>query len=413
MPSSVHPARRRVVVTGLGLLTPFGVGVETLWDALVGRRSAVRQVESLAAAGLPVTFAAPLPALRYEDWLEPKAAAMWGRASQAAVVAALEAWRDAGTPQVNPARAGVLLGTGYGGLFETEATLASWAARGWRGLKPITVPQIMANAPASLIALRLGLRGLNFSVSTACSSGALALGLAAQQVRAGALDACLAGGVDVLLNASTAGAWCALRVLSRREDPSASRPFSADRDGLVLAEAAALLLLEEREQALERGARVYAELCGSGANNDAHSLVEPDTAGELEAMRLALEDAGLEAGAIDFVNAHGTATAANDASESRALKALFGSREACPPVFSIKGHVGHSMGAAGAVEAAVTALALERGWLPPTLHYTPGDPECDLDYVADGPRRATPRYGLSNSFGFGGQNSVLIFARGD
>lgn len=400
---------RQVVVTGIGLVTPFGVGVEALWSGLVERRSAVRRIDAFDTIGLAVDHAGCLPRVPYEQHVDRRTAAWWGTCSRLAVFAAAEALRDAAAPQPDARRAGVVLGTGYGGMYEAQAVYAAWQQRGPRGIRPTTVPQMMANAPASHVAMHAGFRGVNLTLSNACASGALALVLAAREIRAGRLDLCLAGGADVLLNASLLAAWCALRVLSRRNDPSACRPFSVDRDGLVLAEGAAMLVLEELGQARARGAPIRAVLRGVAANNDAHDVVEPDARGAAEALSLALADAGVAAGAVDFVNAHGTGTRANDAAETRALKAVFGPPQACPPTFSVKGHLGHAMGAAGAIEAAVTVLALQRQILPPTLGFTPGDPECDLDYVSDGPRPARLVHGLSNSFGFGGQNAVLLF----
>jgi 3-oxoacyl-(acyl-carrier-protein) synthase len=238
----------------------------------------------------------------------------------------------------------------------------------------------------------------------------VAAALAVQQIRTGALDACLTGGADYVVNASTAGLWNALRVLGRRNGPDASRPFSADRDGLVLGEGCAILLLEEREAALARGARIHAEVTGVGLTNDATNIVGPDACGEAAAVRAALADAGLSPHDIDYVNAHGTATEANDASETAVLKETLGPRAREIPVSSIKGHLGHTMGAAGAIEIAVTALALEHGRVPPTLNFVPGDPACDLDYVPEGPRSVKLRHALTNSFGFGGQNAVLVLS---
>jgi 3-oxoacyl-(acyl-carrier-protein) synthase len=268
----------------------------------------------------------------------------------------------------------------------------------------------MPNAPASHLAIQFRARGVNFTVSTACSSGAIAAALAAQQIRAGAIDACFTGGADYVVNASTAAVWNALKVLAKRNGPDASRPFSRDRDGLVLGEGCAILLLEEREAALARGARIHAEVTGVGLNNDATNIVGPDVAGETEAVRAAIADAGLTAADIDYVNAHGTGTEANDANETAVLKEVLGARAHAVPVSSIKGHLGHTMGAAGAIEIAVTALALERQRVPPTLHFSPGDPKCDLDYVPT-PRAHPMRNALTNSFGFGGQNAVLVLSR--
>lgn len=414
-PSAPAPAaggsHRRVAITGIGLLTAFGAGEEVLWRALLDGRSAVRPAEGFAADGLPVDHFAELPAIDYGCYFEPQRSALWSRCSKAAVAAARMAAEDAGPDGVTAGSGGVILGTGYGCTYEMEETLAAFQRGGWRKVKPLTVPRGMPNAPASLVAIELGLTGLNTTVSTACSSGATALAFAAMAVRSGLADVCIAGGADVYLNASTAASWCALRVLSSRNSPSACRPFSADRDGLVLGEGAALLVLEEWQRAERRGARIHAELRGVGLSEDATNVVAPDTAGEAAAIRAALRDAGATPADVGYVNAHGTGTTANDVSESRALATVLGDRARQVPVSSLKGHLGHAMGAAGAIEAAVTALALKRATLPPTLHLERPDPACDLDHVRGGPRRAEVDLALSNSFGFGGQNVVLALGR--
>jgi len=403
--------RRRIAVTGLGLVTPLGVGIEPFWGGLLEGRTAVRPAEGLDLSDMPVTHYAQLPRLDFDTWLDPQRAALWSQASRLAVTGAILALKDAGDPALEPARTGVILGTGYGCTYEFENQFDVFFHKGWKRIKPIAVPKMMPNAPASHVGMQLGARGVNFTVSTACSSGAIAAGLAVQQIRAGALDACLTGGLDFILNASTAAVWNALRVLSRRNDPTASRPFSVDRDGLVLGEGCALFLLEEMEHARARGARILAEIAGVGATNDASNIVGPDLTGEVEAIRQALDDAGLPPGAVDYVNAHGTGTQVNDANETRVLKEVLGAHARKIPVSSIKGHVGHTMGAAGALEIAATALTLAHQRIPPTLHWQAGDPECDLDYVPEGPRAHAVTHALTESFGFGGQNSVLLMSR--
>lgn len=370
----------------------------------------MRRAEGFDTSGLPIDHVGELPEIDLGGRFPPKQTAYWSRATRVAALAAQEAWEDAGIATVEAFRAGVILGSGFGCTWELEEVYASWQARGLRGIRPITIPRGMANAPASQVAIHFGLRGTCLTVTTACSSGALAIGLAVEQIRQGGLSLCVTGGVEAALNASTLAAWCSLGVLSRRNDPTACRPFSADRDGLVLADGCAVLLLEEWEHALARGARIHGEIRGVGATNDAHNIVEPDLDGEVECMRMALADAGIAPGDVGYVNAHGTGTRANDANETQALKAVLGDAAWRIPVSSIKGHLGHALGAAGAIEAAVTALALSRRRLPPTLHFTPGDPDCDLDYVAGAPREAAIAHALTNSFGFGGQNSTLVLS---
>jgi len=405
--------RRRVAITGIGLITAYGPGEKAFWNGLVEGRSAVSRPEHVELHDFPTTHYGMLPPIEFDDYLDPQASAFWSVATKATVAGGQFAAKDAGCEPEDFAgpRTGVLLGTGYGCLYEMEQLYRTWFDKGWKRIKPVTVPKLMPNAPASHLAIRFGARGLNATISTACSSGAIACGLAADKIRSGELDACIAGGVDVIGNPAIIAAWNALRVLSRRNAPDASRPFSADRDGLVFGEGAAVFVLEERERALARGARIRAEVAGVGATNDAANIVGPDAEGECEAIRMALESAGIDAGAIDYVNAHGTSTEANDANESAVLRTVFG--EKAPPVSSIKGHIGHSMGAAGAIEVAATTLALEHRTIPPTLHHKPGDPACTLDYVTEGPRRADLTYAMTNSFGFGGQNSVIVLRRAD
>jgi len=404
---------RRVAITGLGLVTPLGIGLDTLWDGLMAGRSGVRPAEGFDPGDMPTNHFAQVPAIDFDERLEPRKAALWSMASRLSVYSGMLAAEDAGIKahDLPPTRTGVILGTGYGCVYDFEEHFRRHFDKGWRRGKPVAVPKMMPSAPASQLAIHFGARGLNITVSTACSSGAIAAGLAAERIRSGELDACVTGGVDYIVNDSIASAWNALRVLSRVNDPTASRPFSADRQGLVLGEGAAILILEEWEAARARGAHIHAELAGVGATNDAVNIVGPDPKGEIEAIQMALAGAGITPDDIDYVNAHGTATVANDTNESLVLKEVFGERAYRIPVSSIKGHLGHTMGASGAIEIAATALALEHQRLPPTLHFTPGDPDCDLDYVPEGARDHEATYAMSNSFGFGGQNSVLVLKR--
>lgn len=400
-------AARRVALTGLGLITPIGVGVEAFWQGLMEGRCGVREIEGIDLEDMPTTHYARLPEIDYDEYVDPKEGALWSPVSRLTVVGGILAARDAGLEHF-PHPTGCILGTGYANTLEFEEHYATFYNKGWRRTKPVTVPKIMTNSPASHLAIRFKARGINFTVSTACSSGAIAAGLATEQIRAGTIDACITGGVDHVINKSIAGAWNALRVLSRRNDETASRPFSKDRDGLVLGEGCAILVLEEMEAAKARGAHIYAEIAGVGATNDATNIVGPSAEGEIECMRNALNDAGIGPDRIGYVNAHGTSTPMNDGNESKVIKHVLGDQV---PVSSIKGHLGHTMGASGALEIAATALALENQRIPPTLHFAGGDEDCDLDYVAEGPREHAFDYALTNSFGFGGQNSVLVLRR--
>jgi len=405
--------QRRVAITGIGLLTAYGVGERIFWSGLMEGESAIRRPENLDLADMPTTHYGILPEIDFDEYLDAQQSALWSRATKTAVTGGVIAAKDAGLDagQLAGPRTGVLLGTGYGCVYEFQEMFDVFFKRGWKRLKPITVPKLMPNAPASHLGIHFGARGLNSTISTACSSGAIACGLAAQQIRSGALDACITGGVDVIGNESTLGVWNALRVLSRRNDDTAARPFSSDRDGLVFGDGCAVFILEEMEHAKARGARIRAEVAGVGNTNDAVNIVGPAVEGESEAIQMALEDAGIGPTNIDYINAHGTSTDANDANETKVIHACFGDYAKKVPVSSIKGHIGHAMGAAGAIEVAATTLALEHQRIPPTLNFTPGDERCDLDYVPEGPRSAQLQYAMTNSFGFGGQNSVLVLKR--
>ena len=404
-------ARRRVAITGIGLITPLGMGIEPFWEGLVEGRSAVAPVTHFDPGDLPTVHVGEMPHVDFDEHFDPTDIAFWSRVTKYAVLGSRMAAKDAGIETFDPSRTGVILGTGYGSIADLEDVYSIWIKRGWKRVKPVSVPRSMPNSSASHVAIAHRARGINFTVSTACSSGAIAAGLAVQQIRAGALDACITGGTDAIMNHSTLSVWCALRVLGRRKDSTASRPFSADRDGLVFAEGTSILILEDWESAKARGAHIHAEIVGVGATCDAVNIVGPDPVGELEAIAMAFEDAALKPTDIGYVSAHGTGTKANDANESRVMKEAFGSHARAIPVSSIKGHIGHTMGAAGAIEIAATALALQRQKLPPTLHYVPGDPDCDLDYVTEGARDHAFEYAMTNSFGFGGQNSVLILRK--
>ncbi|MHC4954906.1 MAG: beta-ketoacyl-[acyl-carrier-protein] synthase family protein [Planctomycetota bacterium] len=404
--------QRRVAITGIGLITAYGVGEERFWTGLMGGESAIRKPD-VELFDFPTTHYGVMPPIDFDEYLDPQASAFWSLATKSAVTAGRFAVRDAGAEPKSFAgpKTGVLLGTGYGCVYEFEELFDTYFKRGWKRLKPITVPKLMPNAPASRLAIEFGARGMNATISTACSSGAIACGLAASHIRSGALDACIAGGVDFIGNSATLAVWNALRVLSRRNDETAARPFSVDRDGLVFGDGCAVFILEEWERAKARGARIRAELAGVGTTNDAVNIVGPDPVGESEAIAMALEDAGIGPESIDYINAHGTSTDANDANETAVIRQCFGDRAPKIPVSSIKGHIGHAMGAAGAIELAATTLALEHQRIPPTLNYAPGDERCDLDYVPEGPRDAEMEYAMTNSFGFGGQNSVLVLRK--
>jgi 3-oxoacyl-[acyl-carrier-protein] synthase II len=400
--------RHRVVVTGFGLVTPFGIGQQVFWEGLKAGRSAIAPIERFDASEFRTRIAGEcktfdLAACDYVD------ADRVDRVSQFALAAASEAMRNSGLEIDDEDATGVILGTGIGGITTIDAAQKALHTKGPRFVSPMTVPMSMFNAAAGHICIRYGLRGPSFTVSTACSSGANAIGEAFRMIQHGYATSMLAGGADAPLSYGIFAGWNALRVMSQRNDAPASamRPFARDRDGLVLAEGAAIVVLEEYEHARRRGASIHAELIGYGFNNDGLHSTRPSVEGQVKAMRRALADAELDISTIDYINAHGTATSANDATETEAVKTLFGARAKTLPMSSIKSMIGHSMGAAGAIEFVASVLSLRDGVLPPTINYHEPDPLCDLDYVPNTARDMPLNTVLTNSFAFGGCNAIL------
>ena len=390
-------AAREVVITGRGAVTSIGEGADAFLDALYERRSGI-------ADGL-----GPCADFDPEVAMTAKQARRADRFTQFAVVAADQACAEAGLPDgIEPERLGVLMGTGIGGLETLERECRNWIERGDRGVSPLMVTMMMPNAAAGTIAMRVGARGPGFSVASACATGNHAIGEAARMIARGEADVVIAGGTEAGLNGLTVAAFKSLGALSKA---GISRPFDARRDGFVMGEGAGAVILEAEEHARARGAAIRGRVAGYGASNDAFHITEPDREGRgaTAAMRSALNDAGAQPGDVGYVNAHGTSTPYNDKVETIALHNVFNG--GAPPVSSTKSAIGHLLGAAGAVEAVAALGAIERGLLPPTINYEEPDPECDLDYVPDGPREA-PRLelALSNSFGFGGQNACLAIA---
>ncbi len=406
---------RKVVVTGIGPVTPVGTGVEDFWQGLTSGRSGIRRIQRFDPSDLPVTLAGEVDGFEPGDWLDAKEARRTDRFSQFAVASAQLAWNDAGKPEVRADRAGVVFATGIGGIETLLQQHSVLLEKGPGRVSPFMVPALMANAAAGHIAMRFGLTGPNFCTVSACASGAHGVGEAYRMIRDGLLDVAIAGGSESATLPLTVAAFAQMQALTKNADPdTASRPFDAERDGFVLSEGACALILEDEERAVSRGARVYAEVAGYGASDDAFHITAPDPkgSGAAIAIRRALEDAGVEPSAVDYVNAHGTSTPLNDAGETRALKTALGEDVAhAVAVSSTKSMTGHMLGAAGAVEAAVCALAIQRGVIPPTIHYRTPDPDCDLDYTPNEAREMQVRFAISNSFGFGGQNAVLALRR--
>ncbi len=406
---------RRVVITGLGVISAVGKTPAEFFENLVRARSGVGEITRFPTDGLSVKVAAEVKDFDPSAHFTAKQLGMLDRFTQFALVAAREALADSGFSPTEAEcwRFGVSLGTSFGGMETLEAGYERLYGQRNPRLHPLTIPRIMYNAAASQISMSFSARGPILAISTACASGAQAIGWAYHQIKYGRADAMLAGGADAPLTPGVMRAWEALRVLaSGAGDPArACRPFSRDREGMVVGEGAAVLLLEEYEHARARGARIYAEILGYGTSADASHITDPSVEGPARAMQWALEEAQLPPEAVDYINAHGTATRANDRIETEAIKRVFGEHARRLAVSSTKAVHGHTMGAAGALEFAAALLALQHGIIPPTAHYTEPDPECDLDYVPNHAREQKLSVVVSNSFAFGGINAVLVARR--
>jgi 3-oxoacyl-[acyl-carrier-protein] synthase II len=403
------------VVTGLGLVSPIGNSVVDAWSALLAGHAGAAPISRFEVDGFPVRFAAEVKDFDVLEFVDSRAARRMDRCTHLLLAAARQAERDSGL-EVSAVgeRAGTAIGTALGGVASFEQTVLQLAGRGPGRVSPFSIVQTLPNLAAGWVSIELGTRGPLLSESTACAASSMAIGDALDAIRLGRAEVMVCGGTEAPVTPASVAGFAAMRALStRNDDPgSASRPFDAERDGFVLGEAAAVLVLEELEQARARRARVYAELVGYGVSSDANHVSDPDPVGAnaARAVQMALADADLEPRQVGYVNAHGTSTPAGDAAETRVLKLAFGDAlPGRPLVSSTKGATGHALGAAGAVEAVFTVLALHHGVLPPTINQAVPDPECDLDYLANAARTEQVEVALSNSFGFGGHNSVLAF----
>lgn len=398
---------RRVVITGLGIVSALGCDSDTFWRRLLAGDSGVATITSFDVAGLPAQIGAEVGEFDTDGLLTRKQRQRMSRVTQFAVVAAHHAVDAAGLDVAERPAAGVFIGCSQGGFVASEPYFEE------RYYSPLALLKPMNSAPASNISILLGMTGPTLTFDTACSSGGHAIGMAAQMIRDGRLDVALAGGTDTPFSPAIYRCWVSLHALScRNETPQqACRPFSADRDGTVLGEGAAVLILEEAEHARARGADILAELVGYGWSSDAFHITQPNTAGMAAALRHALEDAAVAPEAVGYINAHGTGTPANDVQETEAIKCVFGPAAPAIPVSSIKPAVGHALAASGAIELTACVLALRDGMLPPTINYHERDPACDLDYIGTGARSAEIDVCVSNSFGFGGSNVSLVLRR--
>ena len=407
--------KRRVVITGLGAVTPLATGVEESWRKLCQGKSGVARITKFDTSGFNVQIAAELKDFHPEDFLDKKKIRRTDPFIQYALVTARMAIADAGFTinGNNASRVGVVLGSCAGGMNMYEKNLFALRDEGPERVSPFFIPGFIANMAVGEVSMDFGARGPSKCVITACATGNNCIGDAFRLIQYDEADAMIAGGSDAYILPIAIAGFDKMRTLSRRnnEPEKASRPFDKDRDGFIIGEGAGVVILEEMESAIRRGAKIYAELIGYGSNIDSFHITEPDWENQARCLKLALSDAAISPGDVEYINAHGTSTAINDVSETKAIKAALGEHSKKVPISSNKSMIGHLLGAAGAVEAIFTVLTIRDGIIPPTINYETPDPECDLDYVPNIARTAQVNIALSNSFGFGGVNATLVFRK--
>lgn len=409
--------KRRVVITGLGIVAPNGIGKENFWKANVEGRSGVDKITSFDVSALESKIYAQVKNFDPLTYIPKEVVKRTDRFVHLGLASTKLAIEDSkiNLEKENKANIGVIIGSGLGGVIFHEESILAGCEKGNHRLNPLAVPKISPNAISSHIAIRYGLLGPNMVISTACASGAYAIAEAYKKIKYGEMGLCVTGGTEAPLTAITFGAYCALQVISKRNDSpqEASRPFDKQRDGFVLAEGSGILIIEELKHAVKRGAHIYAEITGCSSNSGAYHMVMPQPEGKdaAEAMINAMKDAKLKPKNIHYINAHGTSTQANDKAETLAIKKAFGEYAYKIPISSTKSMIGHSIGAAGAIEAIVCALVIKNDLIPPTINYKYNDPACDLDYVPNQARKAKVNVALSNSFGFGSCNVSLILRK--
>ncbi len=411
--------KRRVVVTGMGIVSPLGCDLDEVWDRIAGGESGIHELSIVKTDGFKVRIGGDIRDWNPVDYLETREMKRVERFSQFALVAAIGAGRHANIDweKLDALRSGVIMGSGVGGLGEIERQMARLMAKGPDRVSPMTVPRMMANAAGGNIAIRFGLKGINYTVATACASATNAIGEAFHTVRNGLLDLVVTGGSEAAICGMSLAAFQNIKALSRRNDEptKASRPFDKKRDGFVFAEGAGVLILESLEHAQSRGAPILAEVLGYGCSCDALHITQPDESGggPARAMKAALEDAAIPPHAVDYINAHGTSTPLGDVAETRAIKEVFGDHAYKVSISSTKSQLGHSLGASGGCELVVTLMGMQRNLAPPTINLEYPDPECDLDYTPNEPKPRQIDRAMSNSFGFGGHNASVIVGRFD
>ena len=410
-------AKRRVVVTGIGLVTPLGTGTQKTWGNICAGTSGVGLITRFDTSDYAVKIAAEVKDFQVEEFIEKKLAKHLDLYVQYAVVAAKLAFADSGASidETNCQRVGVITGCGMGGLPTIEQNHVSCLERGSKKISPFFIPMAIPNMPSGHISMQLGAKGPNLALSTACAAGTHAVGEAYRSIVYGSCDMVITGGTEAVICPLGVGGFSAMKALSTRNDApeQASRPFDKDRDGFIMSEGSGMLVVEELEHAIKRGAIIYAEITGYGASSDAYHIAAPPENGEGAArcLRMALQDAGLAPEDIDYINAHGTSTPLNDRCETQAIKTVFGDHAQKLAISSTKSMTGHMLGAAGGIEAAFTALSVSQQIAPPTINLQEASPECDLDYVPNQARKMEIRAAVSNSFGFGGTNGVIVMQR--
>jgi len=408
---------RRVVVTGVGVVSPLGTGNRKNWDALTAGVSGIDRITRFDVSDFPIQIAGEVKDFNPEDFIEKKEIKKMDLFIQYSLAAAQFAMEDSGfqVTEENATRVGVLVGAGLGGLPTIEKYHLALQEGGYKKISPFFIPMLITNLAPGHISIKYGAKGPNVSSVSACATGTHSIGDAYQMIRRGDADVMIAGGTESVVTPLAIGGFAVMRALStRNDDPKgASRPFEKNRDGFILAEGAGIVVLEEYESARKRGAKIYAEVVGYGLSGDAYHLTAPAPGGEGAArcMKMALDNAGVNPEQVDYINAHGTSTPMNDLYETMAIKQVFGSHAAKLMVSSTKSMTGHLLGAAGGVEAVYTCMTMVNGVVPPTINYQEPDPECDLDFVPNAARKAEVSYALSNSFGFGGTNATLLFKK--
>jgi 3-oxoacyl-[acyl-carrier-protein] synthase II len=408
---------RRVVVTGLGMITPLGIGVEESWNGLIAGRSGIRKITQFDASAFPTQIAGEVEGFNPEDYIELKEIKKMDRFIHFALAAATMAMSDAGLriTDDNADRTGVIVGSGIGGLHSIEHYHSVLLEKGPRRITPFFIPMLIVNLAAGQISIKFGAKGPNSAVATACATGSHAIGDAFKIIQRGDADAMIAGGAEAVITPLGIGGFNAMKALSTRnnEPEKASRPFDIDRDGFVMGEGSGIIVLESLDHAVARGAKIYAELTGYGMTADAYHITSPAPGGggAARCMEIALKDAGIDGTALAYINAHGTSTKYGDELETSAIKKVFGEHAYKIAVNSTKSMTGHLLGAAGGVEAIIAVLSIKNDIVPPTINLDNPDPECDLDYVPHEARKMKVNYALTNSFGFGGTNACLIFKK--